>query len=175
MRFFRLGTAGWGRAAVAQSGIAQSGIALAGIMLAGVVAAPAMAQVPLPQSPEAADIAFCLCLQRAVDGTGAMMSERHGAYEASRREVADLDARLQSARMSLNVDNPEAIAQFRQLLDRRDAAFRQSSGPLFTQYQNIVALHSDRVNEFNARCANRPRNPVLISQVQAGLVCPPVP
>src|SRR3954468_21586188 len=102
MRFFRLGTAGWRRAAVTQWGI----------VLAGIVAAPAMAQVPLPQSPEAADIAACLCLQRAVDGTGAMMSERHGAYEASRREIADLDARLQSARMSLNVDNPEAIAQF---------------------------------------------------------------
>ena len=165
MRFFRLGTAGRGRAAVA----------LSGIMLAGVVAAPAMAQVPLPQSPEAADIAFCLCLQRAVDGTGAMMTERQGAYEASRREVADLDAQLQSARMSLNVDNPEAIAQFRQLLDRRDAAFRRSSGALFTQYQNTVALHNNRVNEYNARCANRPRNAVLVSQVQASLVCPPVP
>jgi hypothetical protein len=172
MTFFRLGTAGWGRAA-----IALSGIMLADIMLTGAVAAPAMAQVPmpLPQSPEAADIASCLCLQQAVDATGTAMSQQQGAYEASRREVADLDAQLQNARMNLNVENPAAVAQFRQLLDRRDAAYRQSSGVLFTQYQNTVALYNNRVNEFNARCANRPRNPALVSQVQAALVCPPVP
>ena len=56
---------------------------------------------------------------------GAAMTERERAYEASRREVADLDAQLQNARMSLNVDNPNAVAQFRQLLDQRDAAYRQ--------------------------------------------------
>ena len=66
---------------------------------------------------------------------GAARTDRERAYEASRREVADLDAQLQSARMSLNVDNPNAVAQFRQLLDRRDAAYRQSSGALFNQYQ----------------------------------------
>ncbi len=135
--------------------------------------APASGQVP-PAS-ESADIAACLCLQRSVDTLGAAMTDRQRAYDASRQEVAALDAQLQSARMSLNVDNPEAVAQFRQLLERRDAAFRQSSGPLFSQYSNAVALYNERIGEFNARCANRPRNPVLLSQVQATLVCPPTP
>ena len=165
MRFFRLGTANRvGAAAV-----------LSGVVLAGAVAVSARAQVPVPQSPEAADIAYCLCLQRAVDATGAAMTAQQGAYDASRREVTDLDAQLQSARMGLNVDNPEAVAQFRQLLDRRDAAYRHSSGTLFTQYQNTVALYNNRVNDYNARCADRPRNPILLSQVQATLICPPVP
>jgi hypothetical protein len=165
MKFFRLGAASWMRAAVA----------LAGIGLAGAAAAPAMAQVPMPQSPEAADIASCLCLQRAIEASGATMTERQGAYEASRREVTDLDAQLQSARMNLNVDNPQAVAQFRQLLGRRDAAYRRSSGAAFAQYQNAVGLYNDRVNEYNARCADRPRNPVLLNQVQATLICPPAP
>ena len=90
---------------------------------------------------------------------GAARTERERAYEASRREVADLDAQLQNARMSLNVDNPNAVAQFRQLLERRDAAYRQSSGALFTQYQNAVALYNERVEEYNARCADRPQEP----------------
>ena len=29
------------------------------------------------------------------------------------------------------------------------------------------------MSEYNARCADRPRNPVLLNQVQATLVCPP--
>jgi hypothetical protein len=101
------------------------------------------------------------------------MTERERAYEASRREVADLDAQLQNARMSLNVDNPNAVAQFRQLLDQRDAAYRRSSGSLFDQYQGAVGLYNGRVSEYNARCADRPRNPILLNQVQATLVCPP--
>ena len=160
MRFFRLGTAGWVCVAAAWS---------------WTVTAPATAQMPMPQSPEAAAIASCLCLQRAVDSLGAARNQQQGAYEASRREVADLDAQLQSARIRLNVDNPEAVAQFRQLLDRRDAAYRQSSGPLFTQYENTVGLYNERVNEYNARCADRPRNPISVNQVQATLVCPSAP
>jgi hypothetical protein len=160
MRLFRLG------AAIGLS-------AVAGLSLGAV--APAAAQVPVPPSPEAADIAACLCLRQALDVGGAAMTERERGYEASRREVADLDARLQSGRMSLNVDNPSAVAQFRQLLDQRDAAYRRSSGTLFTQYQNAVALYNQRVSEYNSRCTDRPRNPLLLNQVQATLVCPPGP
>jgi hypothetical protein len=142
----------------------------AGVALSGVAVAPAMAQVP--PNPDVANIASCLCLQRAIDAAGAARSDRERAYESSRREVADLDAQLQSARMSLNVDDPSAVAQFRQLLERRDAVLRQSSGPLFNQFYSAVALYNQRVDEFNARCAGRPTNPVLLAQVQATLVCP---
>jgi uncharacterized protein (DUF885 family) len=141
------------------------------VALTWAAVAPATAQVP--QSPEAADIAACLCLQRAIDALGAARTDRGQAYEASRQEVADLDAQLQNARTGINVDNPDAVAQFRQLLDRRDAAYRRSSGTLFNQYQSAVGLYNERVNEYNARCADRPRNSVLVNQVQATLVCPP--
>ncbi|MGD9615273.1 MAG: hypothetical protein AB7H90_07070 [Alphaproteobacteria bacterium] len=103
------------------------------------------------------------------------MTDRERAYEASRQEIASLDEQLRNARMSLNVDNPNAVAQFRQLLNRRDDVYSRSSGSLFNQYQSAVALYNGRVNEYNARCANRPWNPVLLNQVQATLVCPPGP
>jgi uncharacterized protein (DUF885 family) len=160
MRFFKLG--------------AVIGVCVAAALSwAGLV--PAAAQVPLPQSPEAAHIAGCLCLQRAVDALAASRVDRERAYEASRREVADADARLQSARATLNVDDPSAVAQFRQLLDQRDAAYRRSSGTLFSEYQNMVALYNERVSAYNARCADRPRDPILLNQVQATLICPPTP
>lgn len=137
-------------------------------------AAPAGAQAPPPPaSPEAAEIAACLCLRQAVDALGADMTARQSAYNASRDEVAALDAQLQSARASLNVDDPRAVAQFRQLLERRDAAFRRSSGATMGEYSSVVERYNARTNEYNARCANRPRNPVLVSQVQATLACPP--
>ena len=135
-------------------------------------ASPAIAQVPVPPSSEAAAIASCLCLQRSLDAAGAARLDRERAYEASRQEVASLDAQLQSGRATLNVDDPAAVARFRQLLERRDAAFRQSSGPLFNQFYSAVALYNERIGEFNARCANRPTNPAVLAQVQATLVCP---
>src|SRR4051812_45840903 len=84
MRFFGLGAASGMCAAVA---------------VLWVAAAPAAAQVPVLPAPEAADIAACLCLQRAVDALGAARIDTERAYEASRREVAELDAQLQNARM----------------------------------------------------------------------------
>lgn len=145
---------------------------MAAVALSCAAIAPAGAQMPVPASPEAADIAACLCLQRSLDAAGAAQADRQRAYEASRQEVSGLDAQLRSARATLNVDNPEAVAQFRQLLERHDAVLRQSSGPLFNQYSSAVALYNQRTGEYNARCANRPTNPVLLAQVQATLVCP---
>ena len=161
----------------------------AGIAVTLVCALPALAQVPpyppqpmpvaplplapVPPSPETAEIAACLCLQQAVDALGADMNAKRGAYDASRDEVGRIDAQLQGARAALDVNNPHAVAQFRQLLDRRDAAWRQSSGPLFSAWSTAAERYNGRVNEFNGRCANRPRNPLLLNQVQATLACPP--
>ena len=77
------------------------------------------------------------------------MTERQRSYEASRQEVADLDARLQNARMSVNVDNPSAVAQFRQLLAERDAAFKQSSGEVLAVNQAATAQYNQAVAAYN--------------------------
>jgi len=132
----------------------------------------AEAQAP-PPSPQAAEIAACLCLRQAADALGAEMTAKQRAYDALRDELARLDSQLQSERASIDVNNPQSVAQFRQLLERRDAVFRRSTGPVAADSAAAVGRYNARIGEFNARCANQPRDPVLLSQVQATLSCPP--
>ena len=134
-------------------------------------ASPALAQVPPPQ---AAEIANCLCLRHAVDALGAQMTTMQRSSEALKEELARIDSQLQRARASMDVNNPQSAARFRQLLERRDATFRRSTGPVAANTAAAVGRYNARIGEFNARCANQPRDPVLLSQVQATLSCPPL-
>ena|SRR5579872_4260869 len=138
-----------------------------------VMAVPALAQMaPAPPS-EAADIASCLCLQQRVNTLGADRSGRQKAYREAQDDLARIDAELRSARSGMDVNNPEAVARFRQLVERRDAAFRRSSGLAGGELAGITERYNASVNEYNARCANRPRDPRLLQSVQATLTCPP--
>jgi hypothetical protein len=147
--------------------------AVLGAVLAGLFAVAAAAQVPPPGGSEAADIAQCLCLQQAVDALGADRAAKQHDYDAAQAEVARLDAELQRRRERMNVDNPEAVARFRQLLEQRDAAFRRSTGPALSALSAAVERYNARVGEYNAHCANRPRDAALLARVQATLSCPP--
>jgi len=135
-------------------------------------ALPVQAQAPLP--PEAADIASCLCLQRAVNALGADMSGQQGAYQAAQDELARIDAQLQSARAGIDVNNPAAVAQFRQLLERREAAFKRSTGLATGDLLAVTERYNTSANQYHARCTNLPRDPRLLESVQATLACPPV-
>ena len=150
------------------------------LLLAGVVGLLALgfgpragAQAPPPLSPEAGEIASCLCLKGTLDSSGADMSARQQAYDSSRNALADLDAGLERARGAVDVNNPQSVAEFRQLLERRDAAFRHSTGAVTADLARAVERYNQVVNEYNGRCANRPRDPRLLAQVQATLSCPP--
>lgn len=138
-------------------------------------APPVVVPGPLaaPASPEAAEIAACLCLKQAVDTLGAQMAGGRQSYDQTVSELSRLDAQLDQDRATLNVNDPAAVARFRQLLQQRDALYRRSSGPVLTDVSQVVARYNARVNEYNARCADRPRNPALIAGVQATLTCPP--
>ena len=155
----------------------------------GVFAAvsPAVAQAPLYPPPpppyqavpvpglsgEAADIAACLCLRQAVDTLGADMAAQQRSRDAVNDELTRLDAELQAARAGMDVNDPAAVARFRQMLAQRDAAFRRSTGLVTGDLSSVTARYNARVNEYNARCASRPRDPGLLASVQATLVCPP--
>jgi hypothetical protein len=135
---------------------------------------PPVAVVPTaPASPEAAEIGACLCLRQAVDALGAQMAGGRQSYDQTVSELSRLDAQLEQERGSIDVNNPVAVARFRQLLQQRDALYRRSSGPALSDVSQLVARYNARVNEYNARCADRPRNPVLVAGVQATLTCPP--
>ena len=133
---------------------------------------PAAAPGPLPAGPQASEIASCLCLQQDVNALSADLTARQRSYESVRDQLARLDGQLQRERAGVDVNNPAAVAQFRQLLERRDAVFRRQSGPEFSGLSAVTAHYNARVNEYNARCANQPRNAELLAQVQATLSCP---
>ena len=90
------------------------------------------------------------------------------------RQLADLDSQLARDRSAINVNNPDAVARYKALLERRDAAYRQSIGPVHAEAAQATARYNARVSEYNAHCANRPFSSALVAQVQVNLVCPPL-
>jgi len=137
----------------------------------------ASAQVPpppVPLPPEPAEIAACLCLQQAVATLSAEMNQKTQALDAVSRQLSDLDAQLAQARANLNVNDPNAVARYKGVLEQRDAAYRQSIGHVHADATQATARYNERVNEYNARCANRPFNSALVADIRAHLSCPPI-
>jgi hypothetical protein len=140
-------------------------------LLAGT--APAWAQMSgAPPSPEASEIAACLCLHRSIDALRGETTSSQAAYDSLRSEVARADTDLARERSRIDVNNPESVARFRQLLERRDALARRSTGQVADQSIAAADRYNRRISEYNARCANRPRDPRLLEHVQATLSCP---
>jgi len=133
-------------------------------VMALALVSPALAQMP-------PDLAACACLRRAIDALGADWSARQAAYDRTRSDLDRLDGQLQAARGGLDVNNPEAVARFRQLLEQRDLAFRRSTEMASGELGAIIGRYNARVGEYNANCANRPLDPELMNQAAAR--CPP--
>jgi len=148
------------------------GMALGWGLLAMLAPGAARAQVPPP--PEVADITACLCLQRAVSALSADMNARNQALDTVTRQLSDLDAQLARDKSTINVNNPDAVARYKALLERRDAAYRRSIGAVHAEATQVTARYNARVSEYNARCANRPFNSAIVAQMQVNLVCPPL-
>jgi hypothetical protein len=148
------------------------GMALGWGLLAVLAPGAARAQVPLP--PEMADIRACLCLQQAVSALSAEMNAKNQSLVTVTQQLSDLDSQLARDKSMINVNNPDAVARYKALLERRDATYRQSIGPVHTEAEQATASYNARVNEYNAHCANRPFNSALVAQMQVNLVCPPL-
>jgi hypothetical protein len=127
-----------------------------GAVLGIVLAAPAWAQ--MPGYPPPSDLT-CLCLKQAVDDTHTDMAAKQSELAAAQNQVGQLDAQLAAARARENVTDPQSVAQFRQLLAQRDAAFRQSNGELITATQAATARYNQAVANYNNQCAGRPLPP----------------
>ena len=90
---------------------------------APVAVAPPPAFMPVPgMPPEGGEIAACLCLRQSMDALGADMSARQRSYDEIRGELTRLDAQMERERGGLDVNNPQSVARFRQLLQQRDRA-----------------------------------------------------
>jgi len=139
------------------------------------IAAAAGAQTPPPpppMGPEAAAIRECLCLQQSMDRAATVMNEKRRGLDALRDQLARADAALDRARSALNVNDPQAVAQFRQQLEQRDALFRRTNGEIVADVTAAVDRYDHWVAVYNGQCANRPMDAILKSQIQATLSCP---
>jgi hypothetical protein len=122
-------------------------------LLGTVLAVPAWAQ--MPPGPDFA----CLCLKQSVDDTHTDMQAKQGELGAAQSQLGQLDAQLAVARAKEDVTSPQSVAEFRQLLARRDAAFKQSNGELVAAAQAATATYNQAVADYNNRCAGRPLPP----------------
>jgi hypothetical protein len=156
----------------------SAGLAL-GVLVCGLLATSALAQTPPPYPPvppgmpvsPGAPAPACLCLKQSVDASFAEMNARRGDLSAAQARLNDLDTQLAAARAREDVTNPQSVAEFRQLLGQRDAAFRQSSGDVMAASQAATARYNQAVVAYNNQCAGRPLPP----PPPGPLACPGVP
>jgi hypothetical protein len=118
-------------------------------------AALALAMPGVAQAQEA-DAVACFCLKQSVDALGAEMTAKATALADAKAEFARLAAQLETERVRLDVNNPQAMAQFRQLLAQRDAASLAAGGEALAQSQAATDRYNAAVTEYNTRCAGRP-------------------
>ena len=116
------------------------------------LATPALAQVPPPA-------AACYCLKQAVDSSNADMATKNAALSDARAALDRLDQQLATLRAQVDVNNPQAVAQFKQLLEQRDAAAKLAGGPILADSQAATARYNDAVAAYNAQCAGKPLPP----------------
>ena len=132
--------------------IVVRGVALfAGGLLAVAGAAAARAQM----SSDPAQITACLCEQQGLAALSSDMSAKTQALAAVRQHLAELDAQLSSARSTLDVNSPDQEARYKALLDQRDAAYRQSLGPVVSDADQSTARYNAHVAQYNSQCASR--------------------
>lgn len=124
------------------------------------------------QSLPPAEIAACLCLRRATDALGSEMAAKQQGLADLRSELDRATAELEASRNGMDVNDPQAVARFRQMLDNRDALFRRASGDAVTDAGSAVERYNRTSDEYNSRCANRPMDPGLVERAQATLACP---
>jgi len=133
----------------------------------------AQAQIPVPVPNEPAEINACVCMQLASGTLAADKDAKSQALAAASQQLTDLDAQLAAARSGIDGNNPDAVARYKALLERRDAAFGQI-GPAQSAAAAAVARYNASVGEYNQRCAGRPFNSDLVAQIQAHPNCPPL-
>jgi hypothetical protein len=124
-----------------------------GVVLCAALASPALAQ--MPPGPDF----DCLCLKQSVDASAADMNAKQGELGTVQSQLGQLDSQLAAARARADVNNPQAVAEFRQLLAQRDAAFKQSNGDVMAASQAATGRYNQAVADYNGQCAGRPLPP----------------
>jgi hypothetical protein len=132
---------------------------------------PAVAQM----SSNPTEINACLCLEQGVATMAQSMNHKTRALNAVRQHLADLDAELARERPLVDVNNPNSVDRYKALLDRRDAAYRDSIGPVVSDADQAVARYNALVGQYDRQCALHSFNSEIMNEMRAHLSCPPQP
>jgi multidrug resistance efflux pump len=122
-----------------------------------------------------AEINACLCLEQEVEATSQSMNNATQALAAARQHLADLNAELARERPLVDVNNQSSVDHYKALLEERDAAYRESIGPVVGEADRAVARYNSLVNRYDGQCANHPFNSEILHEMQAHLACPQQP
>jgi hypothetical protein len=140
-------------------------------LVAAVAALPATAQM----SSDPAEINACLCLEQAVATMALSMNDKTRALNAVRQHLVNLDAELARERPLVDVNNPSSVDRYKALLDQRDAAYRESIGPVVADADQAVARYNALVGQYDRQCALHSFNSEIMNAMRAHLSCPPQP
>ena len=141
----------------------------------GLVLATAPRPAAAQMSSDPAEINACLCLEREVATMAQSMNDKTRALAAVRQHLADLDAELARERPLVDVNNPNSVDGYKALLDRRDAAYRESIGPVVSEADHAVARYNALVGQYDRQCALHSFNLDIMNQLRAHLSCPAQP
>jgi hypothetical protein len=144
------------------------GLAAAAFMTS-LVATSAQAQMVLTSPNE---IRSCLCLQQSVTALDGGVVQQRQAHEKRRQELEALDAEVNAQRSQINVNNFAQVEAFKHLIEQRDKAAADFSGPATASYAQAVARYNAAVGQFNSFCASKAYDSVVRAQVQGSLSCP---
>jgi hypothetical protein len=149
----------------------RGGVVLGLSLVVALAGRPAAAQM----SSDPAQINACLCLEQGVATMAQSMNDKTRTLAAVRQHLADLDAELARERPLVDVNNPGAVDRYKALLDRRDAAYRDSIGPVVSEADQAVARYNALVGQYDRQCALHSFNSEIMSEMRAHLSCPPQP
>ena len=144
------------------------------LIAAGLLVSACIDTAQAQMSSDPAEITTCLCMQQGVATLSGDMSAKTNALASARQHVADLDAQLAQARPNVQVNDPESVQRYKALLLQRDAAYRQSLGPVVANADQATARYNNLVGQYNARCAAHQFNGDMMASIQAHLSCPPL-
>jgi hypothetical protein len=132
-------------------------------------ALPAQAQ-QIISSPDT--IRGCLCQQQAVNRQSAELAQRRQTYEDRKREADALVAEAAARKSQVDINNPDAIAAYSNLLGRRDAAVHAMTDEVTPQYSSFVSSYNQRVTQYNQQCPGQSFDAAVLARVQQNLSCP---
>jgi hypothetical protein len=147
--------------------------ALALALLSGADIERAFAQVV----SDPTTIRSCLCEQQYVLALQDAVAARRDRLDSSQRTQNSLNNQVATRRAAINVYDTTELDGFKQLLQQRDDSIA-TAATAADDYDRVANAYNDASTGYNATCAGRSYDPVVLQQAQATLACPrprPIP